>query len=147
MKTLLLTEGEVKRLLSMDEVIKVVESAFREKGLGRVQMPAKIYLFYKKYNGDLRAMPSYLENLDISAVKIVNVHPDNRVKYGLPTVMATIVLIDPKNGAPISIMGGTTITAMRTGAAGIAFVVYIAATFVDISLTIRAKSFPFSFIP
>ena len=118
MKTLLLTEGEVKRLLSMDEVIKVVESAFREKGLGRVQMPAKIYLFYKKYNGDLRAMPSYLENLDISAVKIVNVHPDNRVKYGLPTVMATIVLIDPKNGAPISIMGGTTITAMRTGAAG-----------------------------
>ena len=118
MKTLLLTENEVKNLLTMDEVIKAVEDAFREKGLKQVQMPAKIYLFYTKYNGDLRVMPSYLENFDISAVKIVNVHPDNRAKYKLPTVMAVIVVVDPKNGAPIAIMGGTHITDMRTGAAG-----------------------------
>jgi len=118
MQSLLLSDKEVKSLLSINEVIEAVESAFKEKGLGRVQMPAKIYLFYKKYNGDLRAMPSYLEEPDISAVKIVNVHPDNRAKYGLPTVMAVIVLIDPKSGAPIAIMGGKTITDMRTGAAG-----------------------------
>jgi len=126
MQTLLLSDDEVKSLLSMNEVIEAVESAFKEKGLGRVQMPAKIYLFYKKYNGDLRAMPSYLEELDISAVKIVNVHPDNRTKYGLPTVMATIVLVDPKSGAPIAIMGGTTITAMRTGASGAVAAKYLA---------------------
>ena len=118
MKTLLLTEKEIKQLLSIDEVMAAVESAFREKGLSNVQMPAKLYLFYNKYNGDLRAMPSYLEELDISAVKVVNVHPDNRAKYNLPTVMATIVLINPKNGAPLAIMGGTAITDMRTGAAG-----------------------------
>ena len=118
MKTLLLTENDIKQLLSMDEVMKAVESAFREKGLKHVQMPAKLYLFYKKHNGDLRAMPSYLEELDISAVKVVNVHPENRIKYNLPTVMATIVLIDPKNGAPLAIMGGTWITDIRTGAAG-----------------------------
>jgi len=125
-RTLLLTESEVKQLLSMDEVVGAVESAFREKGLGRVQMPAKLYLFYSRYNGDLRAMPSYLEELDVSAVKIVNVHPDNRVKYGLPTVMATIILVDPKSGAPIAIMGGTTITDMRTGAAGAVAAKYLA---------------------
>jgi len=118
MKTLLLTEKNIKQLLAMDEVMDVVESAFKEKGLDQVQMPAKLYLFYKKHNGDLRAMPSYLEELDISAVKVVNVHPENRGKYDLPTVMATIVLIDPKNGAPLAIMGGTNITDMRTGAAG-----------------------------
>jgi len=118
LETLLLTDDEVKKLLSMEEVMEAVESAFREKGLGRAQMPAKIYLFYKKYNGDLRTMPSYLEELDISAVKIVNVHPDNRTKYNLPTIMAVIVLIDPKSGAPTAIMSGTTITDMRTGAAG-----------------------------
>ena len=118
MKTLLLTENDIKQLLSMDEVMKAVEPAFREKGLKHVQMPAKLYLFYKKHNGDLRAMPSYLEELDISAVKVVNVHPENRIKYNLPTVMATIVLIDPKNGAPLAIMGGTWITDIRTGAAG-----------------------------
>ncbi len=118
METLILTDGEVKKLLSLSEVIEAVESAFNQKGLGRVQMPAKIYLYYKKYNGDLRAMPTFLEDLDISAVKIVNVHPDNPTKNGLPTVMAVITLIDPSTGAPIAIMGGTTITDMRTGAAG-----------------------------
>jgi len=118
LETLLLTDDEVKKLLSMDEVIEAVEQAFKEKGLGRVQMPAKIYIFYKKYNGDLRTMPSYLEKLDVSAVKIVNVHPDNRTKYNLPTVMAVIVLVDPKNGVPIAIMSGTTVTDMRTGASG-----------------------------
>jgi len=118
MKILLLSEKDVTPLLSISEVMEAVESAFKEKALGRVQMPAKPYLFYKKYNGDLRTMPSYLEKLDISAVKIVNVHPDNSRKYNLPTVIATIVLIDPRNGAPLAIMGGTHITAMRTGAAG-----------------------------
>ncbi|MCD6465111.1 alanine dehydrogenase [Candidatus Bathyarchaeota archaeon] len=118
METLFLSDDEVRELISIREVIDVVEFAFREKGLGRVQMPPKIYLHFDKYNGDLRAMPSYLEEIDVSAVKIVNVHPENRVKYGLPTVMATIVLVDPRNGFPIAVMGGKTITDMRTGAAG-----------------------------
>ena len=118
MKTLLLTEKDVKQLLSIDEVMKAVESAFREKGLGHVQMPAKPYLFYNKYEGDLRAMPSYLEELDVSAVKVVNSHPENRIKHGLPSVMAIIILVDPKNGAPLAIIGGTWATDMRTGAAG-----------------------------
>jgi len=118
MKILLLTEKDVQQLSSIDEVMEVVESAFREKGLGHVQMPAKLYLFYWKYNGDLRTMPSYIEHPDISAVKIVNVHPENRNKYNLPTVMATIILVDPKNGAPLAILGGAAITNLRTGAAG-----------------------------
>jgi alanine dehydrogenase len=118
MKTLLLMEKDVKQLLSMDEVMQAVESAFKAKGLGHAQMPAKVYLFYNKYKGDLRAMPSYLEELEVSAVKIVNSHPENRVKHGLPTVMAIIILVNPKNGAPIAMMGGTWATNMRTGAAG-----------------------------
>jgi alanine dehydrogenase len=126
LETLILTDDEVKKLLSMSEVVEAVESAFKQKGLGRVQMPAKIYLYYKKYNGDLRAMPTFLEDLGTSAVKIVNVHPDNRIKTNLPTVMAVIVLIDPATGAPIAIMGGTTITDMRTGAAGSVAAKYLA---------------------
>jgi len=108
----------VKDLLSLSEVVEAVESAFEQKGLGRVQMPAKIYLYYRDYGGDLRTMPAFLEGLGVSAVKIVNVHPKNPTENGLPTVMAIITLIDPATGAPIAIMGGTTITDMRTGAAG-----------------------------
>jgi alanine dehydrogenase len=118
LETLLLTDEEVEKLLSMDEVMKAVEQAFVEKSLGRVQMPSKVYLFYHKYNGDLRVMPSYIESYDISSVKIVNSHPENRVKYNLPTVMAVVVLVDPRSGFPLAIMGGKTLTDIRTGAAG-----------------------------
>jgi alanine dehydrogenase len=117
-RVLLLTEKDVESLLSIGEVMEVVEQAFKEKGLGYAQMPPKLYLLFTKYNGDLRAMPSYLERLDVSAVKVVNSHPGNPAKFKLPTVMATIVLVDPRNGAPLAIMSGTRITAMRTGAAG-----------------------------
>lgn len=117
MRVLFLKRKDIESLISMNEVLNVVEQAFKEKGLKRVQMPPKPYLFYHKYNGDLRAMPSYLEALDISAVKIVNSHPNNMKLYNLPTVIATIILIDPRNGSPLSIMEGSWITAMRTGAA------------------------------
>jgi alanine dehydrogenase len=117
-ETLILTDEDVKKLLDMREVMEVVERAFKEKGLGRVQMPKKSYIFYDKYEGDLRVMPSYLEVLDVSAVKVVNSHPRNRIKYGLPTVMAVVVLVDPKSGFPMAIMSGSWLTAMRTGAAG-----------------------------
>lgn len=110
-------ETRVKKLLNdIGEVIEAVEYAFSEKGYNRVQTPSKIYLYYKKHDGDLRVMPSYLEDFDISSVKIVNVHPQNR-KLGLPTVMALILMMDPKTGALMLIMDGAWITAMRTGAA------------------------------
>jgi len=118
LETILLSDEEIKDLISMRDIMDAVELAFREKGLSRVQMPPKMYLVFGKYNGDLRVMPSYIEEMDVSAVKVVNVHPDNREKYSLPTVMAVIILVDPKNGFPMAIMGGKTITDMRTGAAG-----------------------------
>lgn len=118
MKTLILAEKDVKKLLTFEEVMEAVELAFAEKALNRAQMPFKPYIFYKKYNGDLRSMQSYLEGLDISAVKVVSVHPENREKHHLPTVVATLIVIDPRNGAPLAIMGGTLITDMGTGAAG-----------------------------
>lgn len=125
MKILVLSEEDVKNLLSLGEVITAVESAFKMKGLGHVQMPPKQYLFINKYNGDLRTMPAYLEDSDTITVKVVNSHPENQ-KYRLPTVMATIIMINPKTGAPQAIMGGTWLTALRTGAAGAIAAKYLA---------------------
>jgi alanine dehydrogenase len=115
-RTTILTGKQIKKLLDMKDVLGAVENAFKHKGLGKVQMPSKVYLFYEKFNGDLRTMPSYVEDMDVSAVKIVNVHPDNR-NYGMRTVMALLVLINPHTGAPLAVMDATHITDMRTGAA------------------------------
>jgi alanine dehydrogenase len=125
-KTLILSEEDVKSLLSIEEVMIAVEEAFRMKGLGYVQMPSKQYLHINRHNGDLRTMPSYIEQTDVVAVKVVNSHPENPVKHGLPTVMAVIIIINPKTGVTSAIIGGTWITALRTGVAGAIAAKYLA---------------------
>ena len=120
-----LNRKEVESLLDMKGTLKVVEEAFRQHGLKKVQMPPKLYLYFKNHNGDLRTMPGYLEEQDITGVKIVNVHPDNP-KIGLPTVMALVILNSTETGAPLAIMDGTYLTDMRTGAAGGVAVKYLA---------------------
>ena len=144
-KVLLLSEQEVTELLSIEEVMVAVENVFREKALGYAQMPPKVYLNFSKYNGDVRAMPAYLERLDVASVKIVNSHPENPQKFGLPTVSATVVLLDPKNGALLALMGGNSITAMRTAAAGGIAAKYLAnrnsktASFIGAGVQARAQ--------
>lgn len=117
MDILWLNQKDVKSVLDMPAAMDVVEKAFKQHGLKKVQMPPKTYLYFEKHNGDLRTMPSFLEAQDITGVKIVNVHPDN-LMIGLPTVMALVVLNSTKTGAPLAIMDGTYLTDIRTGAAG-----------------------------
>lgn len=117
MDILWLNQSDVKSVLDMTSTLLAVESGFREHGLKKVQMPPKSYLYFEKHNGDLRTMPSFMENKDIAGVKIVNVHPENREK-GLPTVMAVVVLNSTETGAPLAVMDGSYLTDMRTGAAG-----------------------------
>lgn len=116
MKTLLLTRSEVERVATMELAVAAVERAFAAFGRGEATMPPKVYLPIEDHLGDFRAMPSRLG--DSAGIKWVNVHTENRRRYGLPTVMAVYVLNDPANAFPLAIMDGTLLTALRTGAAG-----------------------------
>ena len=116
--TLYLTQKDVESVLDMKGAVEAVEDGFREMGLGRIEMPARVYLHFEKYDGVLIAMPAYILGLDAAGLKVVTVHPGNPEKYGLPAVIATIILNDPRNGKPLAIMDGTYVTALRTGGAG-----------------------------
>jgi len=125
---LILTSKDVEKILKPTEikkVIKAVERAFFDWGTKKVQMPPKSYLFFKEFNGDLRIMPAFSETLKLASTKIVNVHPENP-KKGLKTVMAVILLNDPKTGKPLALMDGTLITDLRTGAGGAVATKYLA---------------------
>jgi alanine dehydrogenase len=117
-EVLVISEDIVKELLTIEDAMKAVEDVLHEKAHCRVQMPPKTYIYFTQYDGDFRTMPSYIQGTNKAGVKIVNVHPNNPQKHQKPVVMATIVLIDPLTGAPLAIIGGTTITGMRTGAIG-----------------------------
>ncbi|MBO3809877.1 MAG: alanine dehydrogenase [Candidatus Brockarchaeota archaeon] len=116
MKVSLIMRKDIERIVSMRELMGAMEDAFRAKAMGRVQMPMKVYVTLP--DGDFRTMMAYIPDLDMACVKIVNVHPNNPWKHGLPTVMATMVLIEPDTGRPLAIMDGTYLTSMRTGATG-----------------------------
>jgi alanine dehydrogenase len=112
----LLSGSDVEAAATMDDIIPVVEHVFGEYAEGKVVMPAKIYLDIAG-SGDFRAMPAYVPSINTAGIKWVNVHPGNP-EHGLPTVMATILINDPGTGKILSVMDGTYITDMRTGAAG-----------------------------
>lgn len=112
-----LTDSKIRELITIPEALRISEQAFKAHGQNKVQMPAKIYLHLDSYRGDFRAMPAYLEKPQACGIKWVNVHPENK-KHGLPSVMALIILNDPKTGLPLAVMEGTFITNLRTGAAG-----------------------------
>jgi alanine dehydrogenase len=122
-EVLLLSRGEIEKLLTMGDVLRAVQKAFKLQAEGKAIMPPKLYLDLPEYEGDFRAMPAYSNGS--AGVKWVSVYPNNW-RHGLPCVMAIIALCDPKTGCLLGVMDGTYITSMRTGAAGGIAVQYLA---------------------
>jgi len=115
MRTLILSQDDVRSVADMRDAISVVESAFVAHGRGEALMPAKVYLSLPQHHGDFRAMPAYLAGS--AGVKWVNAHPENPIRHGLPSVLALYILSDAETAAPLAVMDGTLLTAIRTGAA------------------------------
>ena len=112
---LLISDGDIEKLLTMKEVIDTVESAFREYAEGQVVLPPRSTIMIPRYNGSISFMPSYLKRSESQATKIISIYPDNP-KQGLPTTVAWIIVNDPATGMVKAFMDGTYLTAMRTGA-------------------------------
>jgi ornithine cyclodeaminase/alanine dehydrogenase len=113
---LILTRKDVESLLAMKDTLVAVENAFRELALGSADMPVRLTIRAPKYSGLVSFMPAYIGGMDALGMKLVSAYKDNPSKYNLPTILATIMLNDPKTGALTAIMDGAWITAMRTGA-------------------------------
>jgi len=113
---LLLSKKDLEKALSMNEVIEAVEKAFLELYNKKAKVPLRTIIDVEKHNGFILYMPSYLEDSEALAVKVVSLYPENP-KRSLPSVLASILLNDPETGKPLAFMEGTYITAMRTGAA------------------------------
>jgi len=69
----------------------------------------------EKYEGSISLMPSYLEETNALATKIISIYPRNPER-GLPTTVAWIIVNDPETGMIEALLDGTYLTAVRTGA-------------------------------
>lgn len=121
MSTMLLSQKEIHDLVTMDDVLEIVEKTFQGMGEGTVVNPAKLGLDlgetgdWPPYKGFMNAMPAYIGWLDTAGMKWVGGFLDNG-KAGLPYLSGMILLINPRNGQFLCVAEGALITNMRTGA-------------------------------
>ena len=114
---LYLSQADVQALgVPMADIIEALESAFREKGNGRVEMPPKPGIHPGGGDNFIHAMPAYIPALKSAGVKWVSGFPQNQ-KRGLPYITGLLIYNDIETGLPLAVMDCIWITGMRTGAA------------------------------
>lgn len=112
---LLLREADVRALLSMEEVIRLMEDALRAFSTGGVVQPVRVALPVEPHAGYLGVMPAFVRTNGALAAKLVTFYPKN-AESPLPTHLAVILLWNSKTGEVLSMMDGRLITEMRTAA-------------------------------
>ena len=122
---LYLSRADVETVdLPMREIIELLEKAFLEKGIGRVEMPPKPGV-HTMPDAFIHAMPAYIPSLRSAGIKWVSGYPEN-FKRGLPYISGLMILNDVETGSPYAVMDCAWITAMRTGAASALAAKYLA---------------------
>ena len=115
-RLLYLSRADVEGVaLDVRSMIDLLETAFGEKGCGRVEMPPKPGI-HTQPDAFLHAMPAYIPALGAAGIKWVGGYPTNQGR-GLPYISGLLILNDDQTGLPLAVMDCTWITAWRTGAA------------------------------
>ena len=116
LKLLYLSQEDVRTVaLDIKTIIDLLEKAFHEKGVGKVEMPPKPGI-HTQPDAFIHAMPAYIPSLRSAGIKWVSGYPANQSK-GLPYITGLLILNDVETGVPLAIMDCVWITAYRTAGA------------------------------
>ncbi len=115
MKLRILTEQDVRSLLSMSEAIDVQAEAFQILAQDRSVEGLRSYAVSESPPGIAIFNPSFLKEGKGYGVKVVSDFYDNE-KKGVPRMTALVALFDGDTGCPATVMEGGHLTDLRTGA-------------------------------
>jgi alanine dehydrogenase len=119
MDVLVLSAGDVERLLPMRECIQVMRDALSSLARGEALVPLRMVMRMPDASGFLGVMPGYIApdgNPDGAlGMKAVSVFPGN-AKRGIDTHQGAVLLFEADTGRLSALMDGATITAIRTAA-------------------------------
>ena len=104
----------IRGAVPVADLLDAVEAAYRDVADGRDRSPLRAHVALEA--GDLLLMPGLRAGGSGASVKLVTIVPGN-AERGLPTLHAIVIWLDAETGEPMALMDGSTITAMRTGAA------------------------------
>lgn len=113
MTMILLGEQEIQEAVSAEEMLDQIEGVIRFYETKDFIMPDRMQLGY----GDdtLLLMPCFTK--EAVGTKLITVFPGNAAK-NLPVVDAVMIINDAQTGAPLALLNGRVLTALRTGAVG-----------------------------
>lgn len=107
-----LDDAAVRRLLQLDDLIPAMRRALVELSAGRVLQPLRMVTDLPG-GGFLMLKPAMMP--DALVTKIITLRHGNAAR-GLPTMLATLVLMDPATGQTLAVMDATWLTELRTAA-------------------------------
>lgn len=122
---LLLTERDVRAVLSMPDLITAMEGALVKFSSGAVRQPVRSVIEVGEDRAFFGIMPAALNDPPAVGAKLVTVYEHNHA-VGLPSHLATIVLLDHATGALAAILDGRYITEARTAAVSAVSVKHLA---------------------
>jgi ornithine cyclodeaminase/alanine dehydrogenase-like protein (mu-crystallin family) len=112
---LLLTESDVRALVTMPDLIAAMDTALTAFSAAGVVQPVRTVLEVGEQKSFFALMPAYVPSTPALGAKLVTLYESNTAR-GLPTHLATIILLDPETGLLAAIMDGRYITEARTAA-------------------------------
>jgi len=122
---LFLTESDVRSLLPMPVLIEAMAGALAQYSKGGVVQPVRTVLQVQGPHALMAAMPAAVADPPALGAKLVTVYHGNHAR-GLPSHLATIVLLDHATGALLAVMDGRYITEARTAAVSAVSVAHLA---------------------
>lgn len=116
---LILTADEVRKALPMNDAIEAMKKAYASLSDGRAVAPLRTRLPIPNSDALSLFMPAYVRTEDSQAlaIKVVSLFPTNPAR-GLAYIQAAVLVFDPETGRAIALLEGSSLTAIRTGAAG-----------------------------
>lgn len=116
---LVLTADDVRKALPMQEAIQAMKLAFAAVSDGRAEVPLRARLPIPAHEALSLFMPAFVRGPqgEALAVKVVSLFPENPAR-GLAFIQAAVLVLDPESGRARALLEGSSLTAIRTGAAG-----------------------------
>jgi ornithine cyclodeaminase len=123
---LVLSEDELRQIITIAETINAVETAFAALAHGRVNIPGEFSLNLPNVNGEVQVKGTYLEDTPYYVIKIGSDFHDNP-SINLPPHRGLMTVFDAATGFPAAVMlDNGYLTHIRAGAAGALTAKYLA---------------------
>ena len=135
MPLLLLDDADVRALLTISDLVPLMERTLAQFSAGEVEQPLRTVFTVGPERAYCGVMPAALPDPAAVGTKLVTSFESNP-KRGLPSHLATIVLLDPETGALLALLDGRYITEARTAAVSAVAARHLAAAIAPHALAI-----------